>query len=157
MKDICQDGISEMRPQTFLPRPNVYSKTSVITSFSPPHYSSLRHPNWPGTNLTSLSFSRLRDTELEVISPPEISKGSVRHFRNRVTQETRRPRPPCRRVSPPTQVQRPPSVQSLPTCGEEPPPIPTSTTARSTTGTTTAPATRRGCPVSVDVQVARTR
>ena len=139
-----------------MPRPNVYSKTSVITSFSPrltiPVYDTPIGP----TNLTSLSFSRPRDTELEVISPPEISKGSVRHFRNRVTQETRRRRPRCRRVSPPIQVQRPPSVQSLPTCGEEPPPIPTSTT-RSTTGTTTAPATRRGCPVSVDVQVARTR
>ena len=149
-----------MRPQTFLPRPNVYSKTSVITSFSPPHYSSLRHPNWPGTNLTSLSFSRLRDTELVVISPPEISKGSVRHFRKlaltRVTQETRRHRPPCRRDSP-TQVQRLPSVQSLPTCD---PPIPTSTTPSTrvhTTGTTTAPAMPPGCRVSADVQAARIR
>ena len=159
LKDICQDGISEMRPQTFLPRPNVYSKTSVITSFSPPHYSSLRHPNWPGTNLTSLSFSRLRDTELVVISPPEISKGSVRHFRNRVTQETRRHRPPCRRDSP-TQVQRLPSAPSLPTC-EEAPPIPTSTTPSTTrvltTGTTTVLATRPGFPVSADGRDVRIR
>ena len=112
------------------------------------------------TNLTSLSFSRLGHTELAVISPPEISKGSVRHFRNldltRPTQETRRRRPPCRRGSR-TQVQRPPS--SLPTC-EEAPPIPTSTTPSTrvrTTGTTTVPATRPGCLVSVDGRDARIR
>ena len=112
------------------------------------------------TNLTSLSFSRLGHTELAVISPPEISKGSVRHFRNldltRPTQETRRRRPPCQRGSR-TQVQRPPS--SLPTC-EEAPPIPTSTTPSTrvrTTGTTTVPATRPGCLVSVDGRDARIR
>ena len=155
LKDICQDGISEMRPQSFCRALMFIAKHPSLPLF--PHLTIPVYDTPIGpTNLTSLSFSRLRDTELVVISPPEISKGSVRHFRNRVTQETRRPRPPCRRVSP-IQVQRPPSVQSLPTCGEEPPPIPTSTTARSTTGTTTAPATRRGCPVSVDVQVARTR
>lgn len=148
-----------------MPRPNVYSKTSVITSFSPPHYSSLRPTPIGPTNLTSLSFSRLRHTELAVISPPEISKGSVRHFRNlaltRATQETRRRRPPCRRDSP-TQVQRPPSAPSLPTCEEEAPPIPISTTPSltlvlHTTGTTTVLATRPGFQVSVDVRAARIR
>ena len=145
-----------------MPRPNVYSKTSVITSFSPrltiPVYDTPIGP----TNLTSLSFSRPRDTELEVISPPEISKGSVRHFRKlaltRVTQETRRHRPPCRRDSP-TQVQRPPSALSLLTC-EEAPPIPTSTTPSTrvhTTGTTTVLATRPGFLVSVDGRAARIR
>ena len=115
------------------------------------------------TNLTSLSFSRPRHTELVVISPPEISKGSVRHFRNlaltRATQETRRRRPPCRRGSP-TQARRPPSAPSLPTC-EEAPPIPTlttpSTTRAPTTGTTTVPATRPGFPVSADGRDVRIR
>ena len=115
------------------------------------------------TNLTSLSFSRPRHTELVVISPPEISKGSVRHFRNlaltRATQETRRRRPPCRRGSP-TQARRLPSAPSLPTC-EEAPPIPTSTTPSTTraptTGTTTVPATRPGFPVSADGRDVRIR
>ena len=159
LKDICQDGISEMRPQTFCPALMFIAKHPSLPLF--PHLTIPVYDTPIGpTNLTSLSFSRPRHTELVVISPPEISKGSVRHFRNlaltRATQETRRRRPPCRRGSP-TQVRRPPS--SLPTC-EEAPPIPTSTTPSTrvgTTGTTTVPATRPGCRVSVDGRAARIR
>ena len=161
LKDICQDGISEMRPQTFCPALMFIAKHPSLPLF--PHLTIPVYDTPIGpTNLTSLSFSRPRHTELVVISPPEISKGSVRHFRKvaltRVTQETRRHRPPCRRDSP-TQVQRPPSAPSLLTC-EEAPPIPTSTTPSTrvhTTGTTTAPAMPPGCPVSADVQAARIR
>ena len=148
-----------MRPQSFCRALMFIAKHPSLPLF--PHLTIPVYDTPIGpTNLTSLSFSRLRDTELVVISPPEISKGSVRHFRKlaltRVTQETRRHRPPCRRDSP-TQVQRLPSVQSLPTCD---PPIPTSTTPSTrvrTTGTTTAPAMPPGCRVSADVQAARIR
>lgn len=161
LKDICQDGISEMRPQTFCPALMFIAKHPSLPLF--PHLTIPVYDTPIGpTNLTSLSFSRPRHTELVVISPPEISKGSVRHFRNlaltRATQETPRRRPPCRRGSP-TQVQRPPSVPSLLTC-EEAPPIPTSTTPSTrvhTTGTTTVLVTRPGCLVSVDGRAVRIR